>query len=57
MTVNWLAFTPLSALIGGCLIGFAAALLLAVNGRIMGASGILAGLIVSAKSGKGEAES
>ena len=57
MTVNWLAFTPLSALIGGCLIGFAAALLLAVNGRIMGASGILAGRIVSAKTGKGEAES
>ena len=57
MTVNWVAFTPFSALIGGCLIGFAAALLLAVNGRIMGASGILAGLIVSAKTGKGEAES
>jgi uncharacterized membrane protein YedE/YeeE len=32
-------------------------LLLVVNGRIMGASGILAGLIVSAKTCKGEAES
>ena len=47
---------PISALFGGCLIGFAAALLLAVNGRILGASGILAGLIVSAKTGKGESE-
>ena len=52
MTVDWLAFTPVSALIGGCLIGFAAALLMAANGRIMGASGILVGLIVPTKAGK-----
>lgn len=56
MTVDWLAFTPVSALIGGCLIGFAAALLMAANGRIMGASGILAGLIVPAKAGTGDEE-
>ena len=56
MTVDWLAFTPVSALIGGCLIGFAAALLMAANGRIMGASGILAGLIVPTKAGTGDEE-
>ena len=49
MTVDWLAFTPVFALIGGCLIGFAAALLMAAKGRIMGASGLTlptAGLLV-----------
>ena len=34
-------------LIGGCLIGLAAVLLLALNGRIAGISGILNGLIAS----------
>lgn len=34
------AFTPYSALLGGSLIGLAAALLLVVNGRIAGISGI-----------------
>lgn len=34
-------FTPVSALIGGSLIGAAAVLLLALNGRIAGISGIL----------------
>ncbi len=37
-------FTPVSALIGGSLIGLSAAILLAVNGRLAGISGILAGL-------------
>lgn len=37
-------FTPVSALIGGLLIGVAATLLLAVNGRIAGVSGISARL-------------
>jgi hypothetical protein len=35
------AFTPISAAIGGLLIGLAAAVLLLVNGRIAGVSGIL----------------
>jgi len=39
-------FTPVSALIGGGLIGLAASLLLLGNGRIAGVSGILGGLIV-----------
>jgi uncharacterized membrane protein YedE/YeeE len=38
-------FTPLSALIGGLLIGLAATLLLALNGRIAGVSGITATLL------------
>jgi uncharacterized membrane protein YedE/YeeE len=37
-------FTPFPALAGGALIGFAAVLLLAANGRIAGISGITAGL-------------
>ncbi len=38
-------FTPWSALAGGALIGFAAVLLMALNGRIAGMTGILTGLI------------
>jgi uncharacterized protein len=38
-------FTPLSGLIGGLLIGSASALLLLVNGRISGISGIVGGLL------------
>ena len=38
-------FTPLSGLIGGLLIGWASALLLLLNGRISGISGIVGGLL------------
>jgi hypothetical protein len=38
-------FTPITALIGGLLIGIAASLLLWLNGRIAGISGILGGLL------------
>jgi uncharacterized membrane protein YedE/YeeE len=38
-------FTPWTALAGGALIGIAAALLLALNGRVAGVSGILAAFI------------
>jgi uncharacterized protein len=38
-------FTPISALIGGVLIGSAAGLLLWLDGRIAGISGILGGLL------------
>jgi uncharacterized membrane protein YedE/YeeE len=38
-------FTPLPALAGGLLIGGAVSLLLLLNGRLAGASGILAGLV------------
>ena len=38
-------FTPISAAIGGALIGLAAALLMRLNGRIAGITGVFAGLI------------
>ncbi len=38
-------FTPFSGLVGGLLIGLAAALLLLLNGRISGISGIVGGLL------------
>ena len=44
MTIDWTHFTPGSALAGGLLIGLAAAWLILVEGRILGASGILGGL-------------
>jgi uncharacterized membrane protein YedE/YeeE len=43
--IDWAAFTPLSAAVGGALIGLAAALLLLFNGRVAGISGILGGLL------------
>ncbi|MEE1657835.1 YeeE/YedE family protein [Microvirga sp. CF3062] len=46
-------FTPASALIGGLLIGVSAALLLVLNGRIAGISGILAGLLQPASGETG----
>ena len=46
-------FTPLSALLGGTLIGLAAVLLLATLGRIAGISGILAGTITRSSDGRG----
>jgi len=45
MTLDTNAFTPLSALIGGVLIGIAAAMLVLFNGRIAGISSILGGLL------------
>ena len=45
MSIAWNAFTPASALIGGAIIGAAAALFAALNGRIAGVSGILGGLL------------
>lgn len=44
MTINWEAFTPWASLGGGLLIGAAVSLLLLVNGRVLGISGIVAGL-------------
>jgi uncharacterized membrane protein YedE/YeeE len=45
MTIDWAAFTPWSAAIGGVVIGLATALLVLVNGRIAGISGILGGML------------
>jgi hypothetical protein len=45
MIVDWTHFTPWSALAGGVLIGLAAGWFLLMDGRILGASGLLGGLI------------
>jgi uncharacterized membrane protein YedE/YeeE len=45
MRIDWIHFTPWSALAGGLLIGLAAAAFLLLNGRIAGISGILGGLL------------
>ncbi|MEX0347787.1 MAG: YeeE/YedE family protein [Paracoccaceae bacterium] len=39
------AFTPWASLLGGVLIGLAATLLMLVFGRVMGATGVLAGML------------
>lgn len=49
MTIDWVAFTPWSALAGGALIGIAAALFVLLNGRIAGISGIIGGLLTPKK--------
>jgi uncharacterized protein len=45
MSIDWTAFTPWSAAIGGVIIGLAAALLVLVNGRIAGISGIVGAML------------
>lgn len=44
-------FTPFASLSGGVLIGLASVLLMALFGRIMGATGILAGFLMPANRG------
>jgi uncharacterized membrane protein YedE/YeeE len=46
-------FTPVSGLFGGLLIGLAAALLLLLNGRISGISGIVGGMLATRSSDTG----
>jgi len=50
MQINWLDFTPGPALLGGLLLGLAAALYVNLHGRILGISGIISGLLLR-KSG------
>ena len=45
MTVDWAHFTPVSAFAGGLIIGLAAAWLILADGRVLGASGVLGGLV------------
>ena len=44
-------FTPYASLLGGALIGLAAVLLMLTLGRVMGATGVLAGAIFPAATG------
>jgi uncharacterized protein len=48
--INWVDATPASALIGGMLIGLAASMLILLNGKIAGISGILGGLLSAKKN-------
>ena len=48
-------FTPISAGVGGALIGASAVLLMALNGRIAGVSGIVAGVMAPLR-GEGRAD-
>ena len=45
MTIDWNNFTPWTSLAGGILLGLAAAIFILVNGRILGISGIVGGLL------------
>ena len=45
MDIAWSEFTPLASFAGGMMIGVAALLLMLLNGRVMGMSGILTGLM------------
>ena len=45
MTIDWAHFTPWASLAGGGLIGIAAAMLVLLNGRVAGISGIVGGLM------------
>ena len=45
MTIDWTHFTPWASLAGGVVLGVAAAIFILFNGRILGVSGILGGLL------------
>ena len=45
MTIDWNAFTPFRALLGGAMIGVAASVFVVLTGRIAGISGIVGGLV------------
>jgi len=45
MNIDWQHFTPWASLIGGLLLGVASAAFILINGRILGISGILGGLL------------
>ncbi len=45
MTIDWNSFTPWTALAGGLMLGLASALFILINGRILGISGIVGGLL------------
>lgn len=45
MTIDWNNFTPWASLGGGILLGLASAMFILINGRILGISGIVGGLL------------
>lgn len=53
MTIDWIAFTPWSALAGGAMIGLASAVLLLATGRIAGIAGIVGTAWQALRQGRG----
>ena len=45
MSLDWTHFTPWTALTGGILLGIASAAFILLNGRVLGISGIVGGLL------------
>lgn len=45
MQIDWFTFTPIPSLLGGMILGVAAALYVLLHGRILGISGIVSGLV------------
>ena len=45
MAIDWIHFTPWPSLAGGLILGLASAMFILMNGRILGISGILGGLL------------
>lgn len=45
MQIDWLSFTPIPSLLGGLILGIAAALYVLLHGRILGISGIVSGIL------------
>lgn len=54
MNIDWVSFTPWSALAGGALIGLAASVFALANGRVAGISGLLGSLLQRQGEGRGE---
>ena len=53
ITLDWNHFTPWASLAGGLLLGLASALFVLLNGRVLGISGILGGLVRPARGDAG----
>ena len=46
IVIDWSSFTPFASLFGGVLIGLSAVLLMLINGRIAGVSGLVSKILV-----------
>jgi len=53
MAIDWTHFTPWTSLSGGLMLGLASAFFILINGRILGISGILGGLLIPQRSDVG----
>lgn len=53
MNLDWAHFTPWASLGGGILLGLASAAFVLINGRILGISGILGGLLPPKRGDRG----